>query len=184
MLDLNAVNIFAIEYAQVPDVALPDVLAESLPGLDGWVLTATTLIFLPEPSEIRQRDMRAEDEVSDLTMFEVASLGHHDDIHHHGIDMLTQNLRLRNGDPRQLRLPDKDRTLEDQVTLRECSSGPASRYQGSLIVCQIPRLVEVHARCPSAEFRRTQFNHHGEKDLPRPIEGNDPSQRRVVVFLL
>jgi hypothetical protein len=52
VFEFFSINVLGVEHARVPDVALTDVVAKSLPGLGGWVLTTTPLIFLPEPFEV------------------------------------------------------------------------------------------------------------------------------------
>src|SRR5262245_44101757 len=88
MLDGEAPKVFGVEETQIPDRPFTDVVAVALPCLGSRILAAASLGSLPSGLVRAERVEGAQDDVSDLGMFQVARLGHDDDVNALGLQEL------------------------------------------------------------------------------------------------
>jgi hypothetical protein len=141
MLDGEVPKVLRVEETQIPDGPFADVVAIALPRFRGRILALALLGGFPGCFVSGERVQRAQDDVSDLGVFQVACLGHHDDINTLSIQQLADGQRfLARGksNPTSGRQP---RTGQEKMISPLVRGSPAGAfwYHRSFIVV-IPRL--------------------------------------------
>src|SRR5207249_6779649 len=69
-----------VEKHLIPDIAVRDVLAITTPRLGRWRLCQLAHACFPRSTDFRKRPVGTENDVSDLVVFQVTSLGENEDI--------------------------------------------------------------------------------------------------------
>src|SRR3954447_15667539 len=119
MLDGETPYIFRVEETQIPDRPFTDIVAVALPGLGGRNLAAAPLGSFPSGLVRAERVERAQDDVSDLGVLQVARLGHDDDVNTLDLQQLTdgKDFLARGKIEPYLWPPAHDRAGEDDISL-------------------------------------------------------------------
>ncbi|MFI5457374.1 MAG: hypothetical protein ACHRXM_18170 [Isosphaerales bacterium] len=138
MLDCEVFNVLSIEETQIPDHAFTDIVAVAFPCFRGRILAHALLGGFPGCSVGAESVQRAQDDVPDLAVFQVACLRHHDDVTALSIQQLAdgKHFLARGKIQPHLRPPANDRAGKDDISLRQRFLGGGR---------SIPPVTHLHA---------------------------------------